>query len=671
MSRIAWAAALGLVTGIAGLGVSFVPSISTLEEAVGLRSLFVMRGAVAPPRHVVIVSIDESTAVRMGLPPLLRDWPRSVHATLVDRLVERGVSAIAFDIQFFRHAASAADDQRFAEALARARRVVLVQRLESVSVGGSELWERQEPVPPLADAAMALAPAAIPDLPVVSWSWTFLSTPHGGPVPSLAAVTIQVAGLSVIEPLLRVLAESGIGGLDSLPRSAGDIRRPSDLLNFVQQIRRQALAHPSAMSRALSRVEHADGLSANQRRQLLALMSMYAGEDSVYLNWHGPPGTICTIPYEAAIRATSESEGGCALPGAIVFVGMGNARVARAGQVDTYHAPYSGRSGVDFSGVEIHATALSNLLTQTALRPAGPLTSSLVLLAIGMLWGAAGYWVRTRRRLATGTGAARVHAAAIVGSLAALYGIVGYVLFRDYYLIVPLLVPLAMQLPLAVLVSLLAPPVVHETQVTAICLATDAAGSTALGQRLPHREYAQLMNDYIDALSQPVWAHGGVALPPEGDGFIGLWCTNTRSGPANAIDAQTRLQACRAALDITEAADRFDRRQADGQQLPTRVGLTIGRVTVHSDADRGIFKVFGDAVNLAARLRDLSRAFGARVVAAEEVISGLEGPLALNPISAPIELKGVDRALNILEIRVERSATSGVDPDPGGRRLRS
>ena len=55
-----------------------------------------------------------------------------------------------------------------------------------------------------------------------------------------------------------------------------------------------------------------------------------------------------------------------------------------------------------------------------------------------------------------------------------------------------------------------------------------------------------------------------------------------------------------------------------------RIGLTAGTVTIHSDADRGVFNVIGDAVNVAARLRDLNRELGTGVLASEDVVKGLE-----------------------------------------------
>ena len=198
MNRVRWAATLGLLTGVIGLALSIVPSVSALEDSVGLRWLFRIRGPITPPSNVTIISVDEGAPLRLGLPQLFREWPRSTHATLVDRLVEHGASVIAFDVEFFRHGVSDEDDLVFARSISRARRVVLVQRHDTGLVDGREFWQRRNPIPAFADAAIGLAPVPLPDVPFISEFWSFLSTPSGD-VPTLPAVALQVHATAALE----------------------------------------------------------------------------------------------------------------------------------------------------------------------------------------------------------------------------------------------------------------------------------------------------------------------------------------------------------------------------------------------------------------------------------------------------------------------------------------
>ena len=183
------------------------------------------------------------------------------HANLIDRLVERGAPPSRFRHQFFRHGVSDQDDLLLAQAVTRARRVVLVQRFEVAHAEGQEIWRRWNPIPSLADAARALAPVPVPDAPVVSWFWSFLHTPGLGEVPAFAAVVLQVHAMPMMASFMEMLQRAGVEGLDDLPRSADDIETPADLLRVMQTIRRQVAANPSAASAVAARLRAKGGVA--------------------------------------------------------------------------------------------------------------------------------------------------------------------------------------------------------------------------------------------------------------------------------------------------------------------------------------------------------------------------------------------------------------------------
>lgn len=63
------------------------------------------RLAIAPTQptgNTVVVEIDSKSLSEIGIWP----WPRSLHAALLDRLMDAGVDEVAFDIDF----SSASDD---------------------------------------------------------------------------------------------------------------------------------------------------------------------------------------------------------------------------------------------------------------------------------------------------------------------------------------------------------------------------------------------------------------------------------------------------------------------------------------------------------------------------------------------------------------------------------
>ena len=628
MSRLRTACAIGLATGAIGVLLSLVPAIVSLEDSLGLRWLFQIRGPLPAPAGVVVVSIDEPAAIRLDLKTQVRDWPRAYHARLIDRLVDQGASVVAFDLRFFRDSPVAADDDALMKAIERSKRVVLVQMLEQFPGA----VRRQDPIPAFAGVAASLAPVPIPKTPLVSWFWSFLRV-NGVEVPTLPAVALQVGSVRIAALLQDVLKRAGLE--TPMPR----LGTPSEVLTYMQEMRRRLKGNNATLSRVRDQLAMSPQIDDRERQLARAVAALYVEDGAPYLNFYGPPGSVCTVPYEVVL---DDAVSPCSITGATVFVGVGRSRVEQAEQIDTYHTIYERPDGVDFSGVELHATAFANLLTGTALRPVNPLA---ILVGAGLVLGGSAYLTRTRRRRVRGRIHPRVEAAVIVVLLVVACAVVAYVLFARFYMIVPIVIPLAVQLPTALILGLLVRPAVHDEQVQAVCVAADAAGSTAMGQRLPHNAYASLMGEYIRTLAQCVTARGGLALAPQGDGFVSLWILG-----GSSADAAIRLAACRAALEMTTAASRFNEARPEGEQLPLRLGLTLGAVTIRSDADRGVFEAVGDAVNVASRLQQAGREVGAPMLASAELVEGLSVHVGLRPIDVPLTLSGVAHAPHVFEL---------------------
>ena len=69
----------------------------------------------------------------LNLPIRTRDWPRSIHARLIQRLVEQGATAIAFDVDFARPQGSIADLLAMPEAGDIDFKIPIRQRLPRVA----------------------------------------------------------------------------------------------------------------------------------------------------------------------------------------------------------------------------------------------------------------------------------------------------------------------------------------------------------------------------------------------------------------------------------------------------------------------------------------------------------------------------------------------------------
>jgi class 3 adenylate cyclase len=89
-----------------------------------------------------------------------------------------------------------------------------------------------------------------------------------------------------------------------------------------------------------------------------------------------------------------------------------------------------------------------------------------------------------------------------------------------------------------------------------------------------------------------------------------------------------------------------------------RIGLTVGQVTVCSDADRGVFEAVGDTVNVAARLQQANRELRTSILASSQLVQDLLPPLQLRHIDVPFVLKGVTHAPEVCELVTRETPAS-------------
>lgn len=139
-----------LLTGLA-LALVALSSLLGVWDAADAR-LSGLRFAAAdrsPSGDFVFVDIDARSLTEVGIWP----WPRSVHADLLDRLMDMGVYEVAFDIDF--STASTADSDRIlSESLAAAGGYAYLAAFRQTAADGSIVFN--DPLPAFADSSDAV-----------------------------------------------------------------------------------------------------------------------------------------------------------------------------------------------------------------------------------------------------------------------------------------------------------------------------------------------------------------------------------------------------------------------------------------------------------------------------------------------------------------------------------
>ena len=233
-SRLFKAIILGLVIGLVGLLLSPFRFALNLKENTGLGLLFKLRGVQKPSDEVVVVSIEKESSDHLNLPNNPDKWPRSLHARLVDNLVNEGAAAITFDVHFIEPR-SPEDDQLFAASLKKAGNVIIGEPLIAKEVKLSDSGSSQsqpgvhsivkivKPIELFATSAVATAPFSLPRIPFkVNQYWGFQT--GAGDSPTLPVVTFQLLTLPLYEEFVRLLEKVSPQQAAKLPPDAAAIQ---------------------------------------------------------------------------------------------------------------------------------------------------------------------------------------------------------------------------------------------------------------------------------------------------------------------------------------------------------------------------------------------------------------------------------------------------------------
>ena len=141
----------------------------------------------------------------------------------------------------------------------------------------------------------------------------------------------------------------------------------------------------------------------------------------------------------------------------------------------------------------------------------------------------------------------------------------------------------------------------------ATILFTDIEGFTALSESLSPEELIRTLNQYFAAVVEPIERYGGVINQFQGDAILATF-NLPKLLPDHAAEA------VRAALAIQEilAQQQF----GDGVKLRSRIGINCGVVVggLVGSGDRLGYTVHGDDVNMAARLEQLNKDYGTRII---------------------------------------------------------
>ncbi|MGF1450707.1 MAG: CHASE2 domain-containing protein, partial [Opitutales bacterium] len=522
----------------------------------------VAQGAFDPSRFLLVFIDEESHAVLEQSHH--KPWDRRLHAGLLDEMRDAPPDLVFFDVVFDQPGAEPEADQALAQMIAANGKVVLgaaSQRIAAAEIAGSV----QRILAPLADFRQP------------AWGW------------GMTSVTFDPA--------------------DNSMRTMGHGSRDGRV--------------PPAYWVAATKLDP-------------AIADLPGGfERTRYLHYAGPPPAFPHISFSAAFEDDISFEDRLVFVGARHSLGFGG-----AGR-DAYRSPYLTGDG-EITGVELQATMVWNLLSRNWYRHTQPWQDTLIVLSFALVLAFVvntfGPWGGTFSSLGLALAAAGA-------SLAVAY---------TDHVFYAWLVPVLLQAPAAliwstacnyyfetrqrrhlkrVFATYLAPSEVerlaeadepprlggHEKVITPFF--SDVEGFSAFAELLPPRDLAELLNEYLGAMTRPLQDEGGTLDKYIGDAIVAIF-----GAPMEQPDHAAR--ACRAAVRLQQAQARLrvgwegkgDRWPERVHHMRTRIGLNSGPAIVGNMGSeiRFNYTMTGDAVNLAARCEAAAKQYGVYIMVTGE-----------------------------------------------------
>ncbi|MGE0716938.1 MAG: CHASE2 domain-containing protein [Alphaproteobacteria bacterium] len=564
----------------------------------------------AEPVPVRVVDIDEESLARLGQWP----WPRTLLATLTERLAAAGAAAIVFDVLL-------SEPDRWSPEGARAL------------LRGAGDPETAALIDRLPDPDRAFAAALAATRSVLGMALT--AEPGGSPEGLRSGMAVvgpdpspglrHFSGVTRALPVLAAAAR-GEGAINAVPDPDGVIRRLPVLLaldhGIVPSLAAEALRVAQGAAGHVVRND-GDGRLLHRIGNLVVPLDRH-GE--IWLHYAAAP----EAPRTPAWRLVAREDGGQPLRGAVVLVGS-----SAVGLKDLRTTPIA----TAVAGVDIQAEVIANMLLGAALaRPewatageAGYAAAvALLLILLGARFGLAGAaaaavagiagaaataWLAFTgdRLLLDATFPAATLALVLAGQAVVLYQRTDAErrrvreAFRHY--LSPTLVDRLAARPERLRLG-------GETRELSV-LFFDIRDFSRRAAALDPQVLTGFVNGVMTPLSDAVLAEEGTVDKFLGDGLMAFW-----NAPLD--EPRHAARACRAALDIVARMDSVNAALAGtlpAAMLPVAIGIGIDTgpccVGNFGSARRFDYSALGETVNFAARFEGLSRTYSVPVVIGE------------------------------------------------------
>lgn len=573
-------------------------------------------------------------------------WPREIYGHLIRYCMEGGAKAVALDVLFTEPSAyGPGDDAQLGSAIKASGRVALALFLGE-KTGNRKQWPEAIPrtgiaVDGLDDWLAGRGTAGI-DYPLATF-----------PVDEIAVPATMLANVQ--------LAPDGDGVYRRLKLFGIFDGTVSPILG---------LGTLAAGNPGLAVGISPNAMTVGDRRVPID------AEGNAILRYRGPSGTHAAYSAAAVLQSAirmmqdeTPTVDPSVFDGRYVLIGF-----SAPGLYDLRPAPVSGV----YPGVEIHATALDNLLSGDFIRPAPGALPFLMIVLLSVAVAASVTFLERTLKI--------ILACTLLAAIPVVVAFAGYVqgfavplMAPELAVILTIFLSLALQyategrqkryiknafsqyLSPIVIEQLIANPdrlkLGGERRRLSIFF-SDLESFTRISESLDPEALTQLLNDYLTAMTGIIIEEGGTVDKYEGDAIIAFWNAplDVPDHAARSVQAALRCQARLAQLR-PRLCEQY------GHDLKMRIGINTGDAVVGNFGSETKFDytMLGDSVNLAARLEGTNKQFGTYTMVSEFTRNGLDDLFSFRGLGR-VSVVGKAKPVSVFEpmYRKEYEARQGI-----------
>lgn len=189
----------------------------------------------------------------------------------------------------------------------------------------------------------------------------------------------------------------------------------------------------------------------------------------------------------------------------------------------------------------------------------------------------------------------------------------------------------------------------------ATMLFTDIRGFSAISEPMPPEALLELLNVYLEAMTEEIRRHQGIVNKFTGDGLLAVFGVPVPRLTLEEV-AQDASRAVSCALAMSDRLQQLNHhwQQTGTKPIQMRVGIFTGPIVAGSlgGKDRMEYGVIGDSVNIASRLEGCAKdrqISNCRILIAYETLQYIEGRFVVEPWGT-MALRGKQQPVDVYRV---------------------